>query len=191
MKKMLIPMILAALLCLMTGCAGNTEAEMQTPGASPMMTDGMPDDMPSTMPDDDGDTDLLPMTPGAGTTGTAGTINGLTTAARARDAVQKIEEELVRLSEVKEVQAVAVGNTALIALSFDSQYKGGVDDRIEKMVKERVKSVSSALENVIVTDDSSLLASLATLGDSLDGNVDMTGLEKDLEQLITRVKGRA
>ena len=193
MKKMLIPVILTALLCLMTSCASKTEAEMSPntmPSANPtgMLDEGL-------MPDADatpGTTGGMPADPNAALDGrTVNTMTGITTAAKARTTVKAIKEELERLSEVDEAKVMVAGTTAVIALDFDTQYQAGIDDRMEKMVKERVKSVVGSIENVIVTDDTAVGETLGTLIDRLDGEADMTGMEAELQKLITRIRNMA
>lgn len=189
MKKLLIPMMLMALICLVAGCASKTEAEMM-PTTSPQapLTPGMEDEGLL----DDVTPDLsAPMTSAGPMGGTVNTMRGVTTAARARDAVEKIEEELERLSEVDEAQVLVAGTTAVVALDFDAQYQSGVTARVEKMVKERIDSVVSGVENVIVTDDNTIADALEKLGDRLDGAADMTDLEAELEKLVDRVKNAA
>lgn len=180
MKKCLIPLLLILAVCLLTGCGSKTEAEM-APSASPMAS-MLPADLP----------DASMTTPGAGMVGqTVNTMVGVTTAAKARDAVEKIEEELVRLSEVDEAQVIVAGTTAVVALDFDAQYQSGVTDRVEKMVKERIQSVVSGVENVIVTDDAAIAQALKKLGDRLDGEADMTELEGELRKLISSMNNMA
>lgn len=193
MKKMLIPMILTALLCLMTSCASNTQTEM-SPSAMPSSTPGslMDEDL---MPDaaaTPGTTGGMPADPNAALDGrTVNTMTGVTTAAKARTTVKAIKEELERLSEVDEAKVMVAGTTAVIALDFDTQYQAGIDSRMEKMVKERVKSVVSGVENVVLTDDTAVGDTLAALVDRLDGEADMTGLEAELQKLVTRIRNVA
>lgn len=194
MKKLLIPMILMALLAALAGCASKTDgmdaAGTGTPMTSPDVewddqgealpgaTGGLPETMPDTLP-------------GTGTGRTTNTMTGLTTASRARKAIGEIEAELMRLSEVRDAKVVAAGNTAVVALDFDSQYQAGVNKRMEDMVRDRIKSVSGGIENVIVTDDRTVRDTLASLGDRLDGEADMTGLESELQKIIREMKNMA
>lgn len=189
MKRLLIPVILMALACLLTGCAGNTEADA-APSASPMASTD-PAGMPDLMPDNGTENGTAPMGEAGAAGSTINTMVGVTTAAKARDVVEKIEEELSRLSEVDEAQVLVAGTTAVVALDFDAQYQAGVTDRLEKMVKERIDGVVTGIENVIVTDDRDVAATLDQLGDRLDGAADMTDLEAELRKLMERVRNAA
>lgn len=189
MKKWLIPMILMALLCLVTSCACDTTENNMTPSAAPTASNA-PDagsNTGSSMPEN--------LMPGTGIPSDAGTTlnttKGVTTADRARMAVEKIEEELSRMSEVDGAQVLVAGTTAVVALDFDTLYQSGVTDRIEKMVKERIDAVVTGIENVIVTDDTTVAKTLEKLGERLDGAADMTELEAELQKLIGSIREMA
>ena len=191
MKRTLLAACLAAMAGLMlTGCVAGTEpipspspsaAVSESPSTQPEATGGiMPDTSTGVMPEGTGQ-------PG---TGLVPEEEGVTTAADARRAVEAIEDELERLSEVKDAQVVIAGDTAVVALTFDSQYQGGLDDRMREIVRERIDGVVKGIKTVEITEDTDLMTELEKLGDRLDGEADMAEIRRELDTLINRITGK-
>ena len=191
MKRTLLAACLAAMAGLMlTGCAAGTEpipspspsaAVSESPSTQPEATGGiMPDTSTGVMPEGTGQ-------PG---TGLVPEEEGVTTAADARRAVEAIEDELERLSEVKDAQVVIAGDTAVVALTFDSQYQGGLDERMREIVRERIDGVVKGIKTVEITEDTDLMTELEKLGDRLDGEADMAEIRRELDTLINRITGK-
>lgn len=187
MKRILIPTILALLAISLASCAADT-TPMQTaqpttqvtanPSPTTMMEDTLPDDT------------LMNTETPADMTG-APEAQGVTSVTNARKAIEQIEDELERLSEVTDAQVIVAGNTAAVALQFDKQYQGGIDDRLEKMVKERIKGVVSGVDNVHVTQDTNLFDQLDKLGDRLDGASDMADIQTELDAIVNKIRQAA
>lgn len=168
---------------LLTACATGPEpTATEAPSASPSAT---VTHSPTAQPESADDTEdiMLPES------GTSADTKGATTAEDASRAVEAIEEELKNLSEVTDAQVVLIGDTAAVALKFDDQYQGGVDDRMRKIVKERVDGVISGVDVVAITDDSGLMEELEKLGDRLDASADLTELRTELDGIIHRITG--
>ena len=188
MKKAFIPMCLLAILLTFSGCSSKEEPMTTTsPSASPTVTmnptdtpgEALDDMLPDmTIPGDE------PLTPTASEQPAA---QGVTSVSDARKAIEDIEEELERLSEVDEAQVVIAGNDAAVALEFDSQYQGGVDDRLREIIKERIGSVISGVNNIAITADATLRDQLETLGDRLEGAADMADIQNELNAIINKI----
>lgn len=196
MKKAFIPVCLLAVLLTFSSCATQAEpTPTASPSAAPTST-AMPmtspgaaiDDM---LPDMTGDpmttTGIMgddPLTPTASEQPDA---QGVTTVSDARKAIEDIEDELERLSEVDDAQVVIAGNDAAVALEFDSQYQGGIDDRLREIVKERIGSVISGVNNIAITTDKGLMDQLEGLGDRLEGAADMADIQNELNAIINKI----
>ena len=114
---------------------------------------------------------------------------GVTSMDKAKRVIEQIEDELERLSEVDDAEVVIAGNKAAVGLEFDDQYKAGVDDRLRKIVKERIDSVISGISTVAVTADKGIMDAIESLGERLDTMADMTTLENDLDAIIRKING--
>lgn len=159
-----------------------TNAPMTSPGAATTA----PGSLPMT-------TDMLPdmSMPGTPTTSAAPEAAGVTSVTDARKAVEQIEDELERLSEVDDAQVIIAGNSAAVALEFEAQYQGGIDDRLRQIVKERIGSVISGVTNIAITDDRALMDQLELLGDRLESAADMTNIQNELNAIINKIQASA
>ena len=192
MKKALIPMILASLLLILSSCsrkdepmATNTPTSSPTATTSPMTSPGaMVDEIIPDMTGEPGmtDDDLIPPTASE-----QPAAQGVTTVNDARKAIEDIEDELERLSEVDDAQVVIAGKNAAVALEFEPEYQGTVDDRLREIVKERIGSVISGVENIAITTDKALMEQLETLGDRLEGAADMADIQNELNAIINKI----
>ena len=186
MKKILATLSLMLLCAAMTACTATAnDMPMNTTAPTVGVTTA-----PSAMPTTDLATDLMPGV-------TDGMIDplasedpeatGVTTVSTARRAIEQIEDELERLSEVTDAEVVLAGNSAAVALAFDSQYKGGVDDRLTEIIKERIGGVISGVTNVAVTTDKALMDQLDTLGERLETASDIADIQNELNAIISKI----
>ncbi len=199
MKRKLIPILLTAALATLTSCAADAQP-MQTVSPTLPATQA-----PMTLPDTNNGMDGVgtgmddALTPNGTTTGEPGTgmgtgapeAQGVTSVTNARKAMEQIEDELERLSEVTDAQVVVAGNTAAVALQFDKQYQGGIDERLEKMVQERIKGVVSGITNVAVTQDTNVFDQLDKLGERMETASDMATIQSDLDAIVSKLKTKA
>lgn len=114
---------------------------------------------------------------------------GVTSMDKARRAIEQIEDELERLSEVEDAEVVIAGNKAAVGLTFDDQYRAGLNDRLRKIVKERIDGVISGISTVAITADEGVTAAIESLGNRLDTMSDMTALQSDLDAIIKKIQG--
>lgn len=196
MKKILMTLTLLAAAALLSACA--SKPDMTTATNSPEPTAGepsFPDMLPTAtgiLPQvQDGMNEMLDGLTGQPTDMPAASpeSTGVTSMDAARRVVEQIEDELERLSEVDDAQVVIAGNRAAVALEFDDQYKGGVDDRLRGIVRERIDSVISGVTDISITADATLMDALETLGERLDTMSDMNALQSDLDAIIRRIEG--
>ena len=103
-----------------------------------------------------------------GTTGTDGNgTNATMSPADAGKLGDKIADEVERLSEIDDAQVVVMGDTAVVAVDFDDQYKGGMTTRIQEMVVTRVQNVDKNITDVRVTNDPNLFTTVGDMAQSL------------------------
>ncbi|MBR6667050.1 MAG: YhcN/YlaJ family sporulation lipoprotein [Clostridia bacterium] len=114
---------------------------------------------------------------------------GVTSMDKARRVIEDIEDELERLSEVEDAEVVIAGRKAAVGIEFDDQYQAGLDDRLRKIIKERIDSVISGITTVAITADADIRDAIEALGDRLDTMSDMAALESDLDAIIRKING--
>ena len=204
MKKTLMTLSALSLALMLGSCRAKQDMTSATsqpttsasPTASPQVTmiaPGMTEGTTDTMDGADG---MGNMTNGAN--GMDGILpgstmipesTGVTSMDKAKRVIEQIEDELERLSEVDDAEVVIAGNKAAVGLEFDDQYKAGVDDRLRKIVKERIDSVISGISTVAVTADKGIMDAIESLGERLDTMADMSALENDLDAIIRKING--
>lgn len=181
MKRILICAALMLALCLLGACAASDGMTTTSPSPSMAVTQSptMQPEATDNTEDEGGEMPMESASP---------TAQGVTSATNARKAVEQIEDELERLSEVTDAQVVVAGNTAAVALKFDPQYQGGVDERMEKMVRERIDGVVSGVDHVVVTAEGELFDALDALGERMQDATDLADIQKELTEIVDRLK---
>ena len=99
----------------------------------------------------------------------------------ARRISERVSDEVEKLSELDEADAVVAGNIALVGVMYDSQYQGGLTERVKQMVTERAEMVDKAITTVHVTDEKDAVMKIKDLHEKLKAG-DMT-----FEELQTQV----
>ena len=182
MKKMLLFLMLAAAAALLlTGCASSADTlPSPTPGTG--SGNGM---IQPLMPDMNGQNTQSTAMP----EGTAKPMNNgnTMTVESAQKAAQDMKEAVMKLSEVDEAWAVPMGDTALVGVKFDSQYQGGADDRLKKMVLTRVQSVDKAVTKVAVTDSAALVTGIQALAETLKGASSLDDVNTKAEDMLKQL----
>ena len=187
MKRILLTLCLLASCLSLTACMDSsapvTPTKSPTTQVTTAPTDIIIEDAPMT-------TDMLPDTgmTDEPTTSAAPEAAGVTSVSDVRRAVERIEEELERLSEVDDAQVLLAGNSAAVALEFDDQYQGGIDDRLREIVQERIDGVISGVTNVVITQERSFMDQLEMLGDRLESATDLTEFQNELNSIINQIE---
>ena len=114
---------------------------------------------------------------------------GVTSMDKAKRVIEQIEDELERLSEIQDAEVVIAGNKAAVGVEFDDQYQAGLDDRLRKIIKERVDGVIGGITTVAITSDEGILDAIESLGERLDTMSDMAALQSDLDAIIRKING--
>lgn len=195
MKKTILVLLSALLVVSLAGCASNTTP---TPSPSPITTTAAPTQeatvepttLPTEAPTIAPDT-TLPMTdmPEAGTSAepTAPAASGTMSDEDAMTVAKKVSDEVQRLSEIKKATTLVVGDTALIGVEFDAQYKGEMTTRIKDMVANRAKAADKRIQNVSVTADPDLLTRVQDLGKKLDGGSVISDITTEFTEIVNRI----
>lgn len=123
-------------------------------------------------------------------TGAAMDGMGIGTVEDARRVSERVSEEVEKLSELEEAEAIVAGNIALVGVKYDSQYQGGLTERLKQMVEERVDMVDKSVTTVHVTDDGEMMTRIAELREKLDDmNFTFEELQTKLLDLGSSITG--
>ncbi|MDD3334027.1 MAG: YhcN/YlaJ family sporulation lipoprotein [Eubacteriales bacterium] len=171
MKKIWILLVISLMgLGLFTACASNADT-MPSPSPSPSASPSM---MPSTSPMA---TDTTAPTVSIAPSANAG-VNTVEDAQRVSD---EVSQEVEKLSELQSAEAIVAGTIAVVGVQYDTQYQGGLTDRLTEMVQARVEAMNKSVTTVHVKDDEATYQKLVDLRQKL-ANQDIT-----FEQLQTQL----
>ena len=194
MKRNLKPHITtrtAALsMCLMsalilTGCAGKANT-MPSPNPANSYTQRpgteLKEDIEGLMPGTSPNASEMP-----GSDMTVSSANIPDTIEKCRQVSGDMEDGIDLLSEVDDVSVVAMGNKALISLSFEPAYQGDLDDRIKNMVYSRVQAVSKGVTEIYVTTDSAQAKAIDELEDKLEKAQSLSDITDEFDKLTNEI----
>ena len=117
---------------------------------------------------------------------------GVNSVEDARRISETVSDEVEKLSEVDEAEAIVAGNIALVGVKYDSQYQGGMTERLKEMVQERVELVDKTVTTVHVTDDGEMMTRIAELREKLDDmNFSFEQLQTKLLEIGSAITGGA
>ena len=200
-KKTLMTLSVLALSCMLTGCKSATDMTTATsqPTNTASPTPNVTAVAPQTTNTIEGAMDGMMdgaenMIDGAGDVLVPGSTvipesTGVTTMDKAKRVIEQIEEELERLSEVDDAEVVIAGNKAAVGIEFDDQYQAGLDDRLRKVIRDRIGSVVSGISTVAITADETVMDAIESLGERLETMSDMASLQSDLDAIIRKING--
>jgi YhcN/YlaJ family sporulation lipoprotein len=111
---------------------------------------------------------------------------GENTASRAN----KIANEVAKMKEVDTATVVITGNTAMVGVQFDKQYKGKMTTKLKEMIDNRVKKVDNDIDNVAVTAEPDLFSRIKTLASDIEGGKPLTGFVQEIQEILNRINPR-
>ena len=102
-------------------------------------------------------------------------------------AAKRVSEEVVKLSEVDKATTVVMGNTALIGVSFATQYRGEMTARIKDMVEERAQKAAPGIQRISVTADPDLITRIQTIFTKVQSGAGATEIGSEFSEIVNRV----
>lgn len=173
--------IAAALaICLMglTGCMTTDDRAMNTAQPSPQPT-------------------AQPLTNGAGAVGAnpdasmSPSVNQQPSTRPAYDWTANADQaatELNRISEISQSYIVVNGNKAIVGVEFDSSYRGGLTERITSMVRQKLVTLDSSLEDVQVTAEPDQVKRIQALSEKLAGGATIEHASVEFDTIYSQIQ---
>jgi YhcN/YlaJ family sporulation lipoprotein len=96
----------------------------------------------------------------------------------------QIEANVSRLSEIDDCRVVVAGNTALVGVEFEDEYKGEVTERIREMVAAEVKKADPNIQTVAVTAEDDDVNGVYDISDRLRKGEDAETLENRISEIV-------
>ncbi|MBQ4638503.1 MAG: YhcN/YlaJ family sporulation lipoprotein [Clostridia bacterium] len=186
MKRISIMMLLTVLMCavIFTGCQRGGVTATPAPSMSPGMTTGMDNGM------NNGGSIVPNLSEEPNASGSP--LNGMDPTAGNTDSMNNekaataIRDEVDKLSEVEDVYVAVVGNEALIGITYDDQYKGGLTDRLKETIDEKVKLANAGDFTVNIVDTQEDVEKIKELSGKMGEDI-----KNDFMNLLESVKNIA
>ena len=96
--------------------------------------------------------------------------------------------EINRISEIDKSYVVVDGDDAVVGLTFDASYRGGLTERIASMVRQKLVTLDPALEDIEVTAEPELVKLIQALADKLASGATIEQLEDEFEGIYDQIK---
>ncbi|HHY83540.1 MAG TPA: YhcN/YlaJ family sporulation lipoprotein [Clostridiales bacterium] len=104
-----------------------------------------------------------------------------------QERAERIADAAARQKEVESAACVITGNTAVVGLQFDDQYKGKLTDAIKKKVEERCLDADNRIKRVVVTADPDLVSRLEEMFNDIGKGKPISGFTKEINEIINRI----
>ena len=174
MKKRWILLVLLVLgVAVLSGCTSNADTlPSPSPSVSPMMT-------------------TTPMVTAMPTATVTPTVQaGVTTLEDVQRVSAAVKKEVEKLSELSNADVVVAGNIALVGIQYDTQYQGGLTDRIKQMVEQRVEMADKSVTVTHVTDDKTMVQEIQKLWEQVQKNeITFAELQTRVIELSSQIAG--
>ena len=181
LKKIWLLLLLLLAAALLAGCASSADTTPSSP--RPDATGMIESILPRA-------TDNVGASPSPGAQATDDPtmpMAGIESVEDARTRSEAMEKAVEKLSEVEDAWVTAAGHTALVGLKFTRQYQGKVDDRMKKMVLERVQTVEKGVTGVAVTADEKKNKKIQALTETLKDAASMSAVSSQVDELAREI----
>jgi YhcN/YlaJ family sporulation lipoprotein len=101
---------------------------------------------------------------------------------------RKISDRIEDLKEVETAACIITGNTALVGIQFDEQYKGTKTDAIKEKVEKAAKAADARVNNVVVTAEPDTLSRIQSILRDVGQGRPISGFTEEINELINRVQ---
>ncbi len=175
MRRAKLLILCLAVTALLAGCASNAKMPLPTPSPTDMVG-------PTMMPADT----TGPMTSPMPDTTNPGGMD-MMSAEETKEAAKRISDEVVKLSEINKATTVIVGDTAIVGVNFDAQYRGQLTTRIKDMVQERAKKAVPGIQKVAVTADPDLMTRVQAIMTKIESGSSATDVGSEFTEILNRI----
>ena len=98
-----------------------------------------------------------------------------------------VEQKINLLSEIESSRVVVTGNTALVGVTFASQYQGEMTSRIRDLVASEVQQADPAIKTVAVTSEKEDVDKINDIADRLSKGTPEKDVEAEIDAIVRNV----
>jgi YhcN/YlaJ family sporulation lipoprotein len=100
---------------------------------------------------------------------------------------ERIADAAAEQKEIESAACVITGNTAMVGVQFNEQYKGKLTDAIKSQVENKVKDADNRITRVVVTADPDLVSRIEDIFKDIGNGKPISGFTKELNEMINRI----
>ena len=104
-----------------------------------------------------------------------------------QDRAEKLADVAAKQKEVESASCLITGNTAMVGLQFNNQYKGKLTDSIKKQVDKRVREADKRIDKVVVTADPDMVSRIEEIFQDIGKGRPISGFTDELKEMINRI----
>lgn len=97
---------------------------------------------------------------------------------------RSVQDQINMFSEIQESRIIVNGNTALVGVTFASQYKGELTQRIHDMIAGEVQKADANIQTVAVTAEQEDVKKINEIADKIAAGTPMSELESEIDSII-------
>lgn len=102
--------------------------------------------------------------------------------------IKTATDEVNRISEIGQSYIVVDGTSAIVGVTFDASYRGGLTARVADMVKQKLVTLDSSLQDVRVTADPEQVKLIKQLSDKLAGGATIEQTDGEFRNIYSNIK---
>lgn len=116
------------------------------------------------------------------------TLTAAMTGQESSELSRKANEAAAKISEIGTCVTAIVGDTCIVGVTFDPQYKGALTDRIRDMVVDRVQSAAPSVERVAVTNDPEIAVQIGEIAEKISKTTSVTDVTGEFDTLLRKIQ---
>ena len=98
-----------------------------------------------------------------------------------------VEKEIDMLSEIESSRIVVTGTTALVGVTFTSQYQGEMTERIHNLISGIVRKADAGIQVVAVTCEKEDVDKINSIADQIRNGKPESELESEIDTIVRNV----
>lgn len=104
------------------------------------------------------------------------------------DRAEEIADAVADEKEIESATCIITGDTAMIGVQFDDQYKGELTDKIKKKVEEVAKRADKDIDRVVVTADPDIVSRIEDIFEDIGEGRPLSGFAREINELLNRIQ---
>ncbi len=107
-----------------------------------------------------------------------------------QDRAERLADAAAQQKEIESASCLITGDTAMVGVQFNKQYKGELTDTIKKQVDRKVREADQRIKRVVVTADPDLVSRIEEIFRDIGNGKPISGFADEINEMINRINPR-